>query len=666
MEKIKTAGKCLFNILLGTRRRKLEGPYLLVAKIFGFLIAAFYAYTSFMGMFSPESHRAVIWTGSAVLCFLMMPALPERKKSAKKLWFDSPMNRFTWLDALLVVATLVVGIYFVMNYPQFFKRTGNFTDLDAIMSWAGILLSLEAARRGTGAPIPLLAVFMILYATPAVGQSLGGLWAHKGFPLERVSTFLFTTFEGVFGIVAYTMASYIIPFIIFGAFMTATGVGRFFIELPYAVFGRFTGGAALVATMAGLLMGMLSGSPIANVLAIGAFMLPLCAKAGYDKETSGGIVSAAASGAMIMPPVMGSAAFFMSEFTGISYFEIAKMALIPACMFYLGMLVQAYLHAKRHGLKPVPKADLPDWRKVVREDWYLCAPIFVLVGFLANGFSPALSSLYGSLTCIIVSLPKKKFRMTPTRFFETMAKSSMDIMIIGCITGAIGVIIGIISLTGLGGKFTEILLAMGGGMVLPTVGMVALAAIVLGMGAPIGAVYLILAALVPPALLALGVSIPAAHMIIMWFSQLSGLTPPVCLVAYAAASMNGARPFRTGFLSLKYGSLLLIVPLMFVYTKVLEFGGLQWYVDVITGIVAIFFWGAFMQGYLIRRNHLAESLLFGAGALMLFAPMHMWNGGVNLIGVAICLLVTVFQIITGRRQKPKDDAADLLLESQST
>lgn len=634
--KIKKGLKWAFETFLKTRRRKLTGKYLTITKIFGFSMAAFYVYTGAFGIVSPESHRAVIFTVTLVLSFMLLPG-------GKK----SPLNRFTWWDTFLIVISILMGAYFITNFPQFIYRAGDYTTTDAIMGWIGILLSLEAARRGTGTPIPILAMLILLYASTWVGPNLPGMWAHKGYDFYRIGSFLFTTYEGLLGTVAYTVATYIMPFVIFGSFMAATGVGRWFIQMPYALFGDVVGGAAIVSVFAGLLMGMLAGSPVANVLAIGAFLLPLMAKAGYDPETAGGVVSSASSGAMITPPVMGSAAFFMVELTGISYIEIIKMAFFPALLYYLGMLVQVKLHAKKVGLAPVPKAELPDWRKVLKEGWYFSIPLMVLVIFLMLDYSPGRCALWAALTCILVSLPRKETRMSLKKFFDAMATASMDIMIIGCIAGAIGVIIGIIGLSGLGAKFTEILLAVGGGQLLPTVIMVAVAAIILGMGAPIGAVYLILAVLVPPALRELGVSVAAAHMIIMWFSQLSGLTPPVCLVAYAAAAMNDGEPFKTGFNSLKYGSLLVIVPLMFIYTDILNVGSSQWYIDLFTGIMGVFFWAAFIQGYWLRKNNLMESILFGGGALMLFAPAGM----INIIGIAICLGLWAIQFLTLRRKR---------------
>ena len=633
--KAKSFLQWLFDVLLGTRRRKLEGPYLTITKLVGFFMALFYTYTSAVGILSPESHRMVIFTVTMILSFMMLPG--GRK---------SPLNRYTVVDWVLIAISLVVGFYFLINYPQFVYRAGNYTTMDSAMGWVAIVLSLEACRRGTGTPIPIITILMLVYASPWVGPNLAGVWAHKGYGLDRIGSFLFTTFEGLFGTVAYTMASYVMPFVVFGAFMAATGVGKWFIELPYAMFGSVIGGAAMVSVFAGMLMGMLSGSPIANVLAVGAFLLPLCSKAGYDKETAGGVVAASSSGAMITPPVMGSAAFFMVELTGIPYIEIVKIAFVPALLYYLGMVIQVRLHAKKTGLLPVPRSELPDWRKVLKDGWYLSIPLFVLVGVLVAGFSPAIAALWGALACIIVSIPKKETRMNPKRFFDAMAASSMDIMIIGCITGAIGTIIGLIGLTGLGNKFTEILLQVGGGQVLPTVLMVGVAAIILGMGAPIGAVYLILAALVPPALSSLGVSIAAAHMIIMWFSQLSGLTPPVCMVAYAAAAMNEGNPFKTGFASLRYGSLLILVPFMFIYTSLLDIYAPNWWLDLVTGMIGVVFWAAFIQGYWSRRSHIIESVLFGAGALLLLGPTGIWS----IVGLVICLAIWIEQRLTTKKK----------------
>ena len=619
---------------LTTNRRKLKGPSLSVAKFLGFAMGIFYFVTGLYGTLTPESHRGVLFGITLALVFIWFP-------SGKK----APADRVTLWDGFLSLLSLFIAGYFIFNYPLYAYRAGMYTNADILFGWVGILLSLEAARRGTGAPVPLLSILMIVYASRWVGPNLPGLWAHKGYELNRISAFLYTTTEGLFGTVAYTLASYVMPFVIFGSFMAASGVGRFFIDLPYSLFGNRVGGTASVAVITGLLMGMISGSPVASVLTIGAFLLPLMAKAHYEPNTAGGIVSASSSGAMFMPPVMGSAAFFMVEFTGIPYIEICKFAFLPAVLFYLGLLTQVILHAKKNGMVGVPSSELPDWRKVLRKGWYLSLPLFILIALLILDYSPAVSAILSAISCILVSLPRKETRMNVKKLYGALADSSKDIMIIACVCGAIGIVIGIIGLTGLGHKFTSILLDMAGGNLFFTIVLVAVAATVLGMGAPIAAVYIILAVLVPPALMELGVSIASAHMLIMWFSQLSGLTPPVCLVAYAAAAMSGGDPFKTGFASLKYGSLLLLIPLMFVYTHILEVGTVKGMIDLITGFVGVFFFAAFMQGYWVRKNTLVENILFAAGSFMLFTPYI----SLSIIGLVICSAVWVIQLRSKNR-----------------
>lgn len=623
---------------LVTRRRALKGKSLIFARFLGLLMALFYFFTGLYGTLSPESHRGVLFGVTLALVFIWFP-------SGKR----SPIDRITLWDGVLLGLSLLVGGYFVLNYPQFVYRAGVYTAADKVMGWVGILLSVEAARRGTGAPVPLLSILMIVYATHWIGPHLPGLWAHKGYDLNRISAFLYTTYEGLFGSVTYTLASYVMPFVIFGAFMASSGVGQFFIDLPYALFGGRVGGTASVAVITGLLMGMLSGSPVASVLAIGSFLLPLMAKAQYDPNTAGGIVSAASSGAMFMPPVMGSAAFFMVEFTSIPYVEICKLAFMPAVLFYLGLLAQVILHARKSKMKALPREELPEWKKVLLKGWYLTLPLFVLVLLLVLDYSPAVSALVASLCCILVSLPKKETRMNLTRIAATLADSSRDIMIIACVCGAIGIIIGIIGLTGLGHKFTSILLGLAGGHLFFTIVLVAIAATILGMGAPIAAVYIILAVLVPPALVELGVSLAPTHMLLIWFSQLSGLTPPVCLVAYAAAAMSGGDPFKTGFSSLKYGSLLLLIPLLFIYTRILEPWTVRGLIDLATAFFGVFFFAAFVQGYWVRRNTLVEGCLFGMGALMLFAPHPILSG----MGLILCCIVSLYQLKTTWDEGPK-------------
>ena len=370
---------------------------------------------------------------------------------------------------------------------------------------------------------------------------------------------------------------------------------------------------------------MVSGSPTANALAVAAFVSPLMIKTGYDRDTGGGIAAAAATGSMFTPPIMGSAVFFMVEFTGISYVEILKFSIVPSALFYLGLLAQARLNSAKTGMIGIPDEERPDWKKILKEGWYLTIPLFALIIILIMGYSPTRSALSASLCCIVVSMFKAENRMTPKKFFHAMAQGTIDLMPVASVAGAVGIIVGMIALTGLGAKFATILIQLAGGQLLPTILLAALAATIVGLGIPITAAYIILALLIPPALVQLGVSVAAAHLMLIWFSQLSGITPPVCLVAYGAAALCDGDPIKTGIRALRYGATLLFIPLMFVYTRILEVGTWGWAFDSITAAIAVLFFSGFMQGYWSRKNHIIESFIFGASAFALVTPIPVYN-----------------------------------------
>jgi TRAP transporter 4TM/12TM fusion protein len=560
---------------------------------------------------------------------------------------NSPKDRFTLLDCFFMLLVIICVSYFIMNYAQFFLRFNVYTTYDMVFAWMLILLSLESARRGTGMAVPLLAIAMILYATTWVGPHLRGLIAHRGYSLTRIGIFLYTSLsDGLFGVVANTLATFVMPFVLFGAFMARTGVGQFFVDLPYALFGGMRGGAAIVTVVAGMLIGMLSGSPVACVLTIGAFVLPLMKKSGYDSETSGAIASAVSCGSMFTPPVLGAAVFFMVEFTGIPYIEIITFALLPSALFYLGILTQATLNAKKLGMKGLANEDLPDWKVVLKKGWYLSTPLFVLVIVLSMDYSPTISALWASFCCIVVSMFNAQNRMTPTKLFNAMAQATLDLMIIACVAGAIGIVIGMLALTGLGSKFATILIQFAGGQLFLTIVLAALASTIVGLGIPITASYIILAMLIPPALVQLGVSVAAAHLMLIWFSQLSGITPPVCLVAYGAAALCDGDPIKTGIRALRYGATLLFIPLMFVYTRILDVGTWGWAFDSVTAVIAVLFFSGFMQGYWSRKNHVIESLILGASAFGLFTPNPVWN----VLGLVGGLSVWAWQRYTMKKQ----------------
>lgn len=575
------------------------------------LAAAFsgiYIYTAGFGVFSPESHLAMFLGFTLALVFLWFPARQ-----------GSPQERFSIGDGMLALGAVAVTVYFIREYPVMVRRVGLYTDLDIGMGVLAMALGLEATRRVAGLIVPLLSIGALLFAYRGLAPLLPSVIAHRGFTIERIVAYSYTTIEGLYGVVTYAFATHVFLFVIFGAFLERSGVGRFFIELPYALMGRGPGGSGKVAVAASALLGSMTGSPTANTVATGTFTIPLMNRTGYAPHVAAAIEAAASTGSMFLPPVMGATAFFMVEFTGIAYIEVIKLAAIPALIYFAGVMAMVHFEARRSKLAGAPGEDLPQWRQVLKRGWYLALPLVVLLVQLARGYSPGVAAFWAIVATVIVSWFRRETRMGIKEIYAAMVDGARNTLMIASVAGSIGIIVGIIGLTGLGLRFSSIVLSMTGDSLLLAMALVAVTALVLGIGAPITATYVILAVLVPPALGDLGVSVEAAHLSLIWYSQLSSLTPPVCLVAFAAASIAKADPFRTGLHAMKFGAFLIVMPLLFVYTPLLL--GAEPLANVIavaTATVAAISFAAVLQGYFARRNTLSEGVLLAAATVLLF------------------------------------------------
>lgn len=336
----------LVRALMMAQPRQLVGVYGVVARTIAAIFAGLYIYTAARGVFSPESHVGLFLGFTLVLVFLWFPALRR-----------SPRDRFTVIDMVLALGAVAVTWYFIAEFPTLVRRAGTYTSADIGLGVLALVLSLEATRRVVGPVVPIVSIAFLLFAYRGIAPNLPALLAHRGFTLERIITYLYTSLDGLYGTVTYTFATHVFLFVIFGCFLERSGVGRFFIDLPYAILGRSPGGAAKVAVAGSALLGSVTGSPTANVVATGTFTIPLMKRAGYAPHIAGAIEAAASTGGQFLPPVMGAAAFFMVEFTGIPYIEIVKMAAIPALIYFLGVGAMVHFHAKRHGLRGPMRAN---------------------------------------------------------------------------------------------------------------------------------------------------------------------------------------------------------------------------------------------------------------------------------------------------------------------
>jgi len=472
-------------------------------------------------------------------------------------------------DILYAAASTLVVFYWISQFELLNYRAGAENELDALVSIAGVLISIEVARRVLGWSMTLIGVAFLCYGY--FGPLFPDIIAHRGFGLERLCTALFLTTNGVFGVMASVLATYVILFIFFGAFLHKSGAGRFFIDLPLALAGKSTGGPAKVAVIASALFGSVSGSAIANTVSTGAFTIPLMKRAGFRPHVAGAIEPSASIGGMFLPPVMGAGGFLMAELTDTSYAYIMMISIFPALLYFFSVFCMIHFEAKKEGIKGLADEEFPHWKEVLRKDWYFSLPLVIITILMILGRSPGFSAFWATVSCIVISWFRPETRMGLREIWEAVQTGARNTLVIGATLGVIGIIVGTISLTGIGLKFSDIIISLAGGNLLAAIGLVALASLVLGMGVPVTAAYLITAVLAVPPLGDLGVPILCAHMIVYWFSQDSNITPPVCVAAYAGAAIAGSDPWKTGWTSFKYAKLLYVVPILMAFTPSILF-----------------------------------------------------------------------------------------------
>lgn len=540
----------------------------------------------------------------------------------------------TLSDVLMALAAATTVLYWISQFEALNYRAGAENQTDMLVSIIGLLLALEVCRRVLGWSITLIGVLMIAFAL--FGPYLPELFAHRGFRFERLATALFLTTNGVFGIMASVLATYVILFIFFGAFLQRSGAGRFFIDLPLALTGRSVGGPAKVAVMSSALFGSVSGSAIANTVSSGAFTIPMMKRAGFKPHVAGAIEPAASIGGMFLPPIMGAGGFLMAELTGIPYAEIMLLSVGPALLYFLSVFMMVHFEAKREGLTGAGGEDLPHWRQVLAEGWFYALPLVIITALMLLGRSPGNAAFWAILSCILVSWVRPQTRMGPRGIWEAIQLGARNTLVIGATLGVIGIIVGVISLTGMGLKFSDLIISLAGDSLLLALVLIAIASLVLGMGVPVTAAYLIIAVLAVPALGSFGVAAIAAHMIVYWLSQDSNITPPVCVAAYAGAAIAGADPWKTGWTAFRFAKMLYVMPLLFAYVPAILLKGTGW--EIATAFFSAFLgtiaFGAFAMGYLRRRTRWHEWLLLALATVLLYWP-SLLSDAIGLLLVAL-------------------------------
>lgn len=633
--------------------RDLEGSMLKVV-FYGLLaFSLFQLYTAIFGQYTAYLQRSIHLGFALSLIFLLFPAV---KKAAKK-----KRNKIPFYDYILSILSIGVGLYWPIMAKELYFRVGNVTTMDLVVGILAVLLTLEATRRAVGLPITIIASTFLAYAF--FGPYFPGFLAHRGQDLESVIQLMFFTTDGILGTPLSVSATFIFVFLLFGAFLVKTGVGQYFNDLAVSFAGHLIGGPAKVAIFSSALQGTISGSSVANVVTSGSYTIPMMKKLGYKKEFAGGVEAAASTGGQIMPPIMGAAAFLMVEFIGgIEYWDIAKAAAIPALLYFTGIWIMTHFEAKRVGLRGLTKEEMPN-RKEVLKKIYLLLPIVGIIIFLLIGIPTMQAALWGIVLTILVSSINKDTRLNFKDMIEALVDGARTALAVAAATAAAGIIVGVVVKTGLGLSLANGLVSASGGNVLLTLFFTMLAAIVLGMGSPTTANYVITSTIAAPAIITLlmldlpdGAAVPmaialSAHLFVFYFGIIADITPPVALAAFAAAGVSGGDPIKTGFVSAKLAIAAFIIPYMFVLSPELlmidtTIPQLLWVlITAISGMISI---GAGMIGYWYREVKWYERILAVAAGLLLIYP----EGLSDTIGLVI--FVSLFAIQYYTRDKSHD------------
>ena len=615
-------------------KRQPTGPVRWLVFLIALALACFHLYTAAFGVLSPLYQRSIHLLSLLLICILLYRIYP-----------GSGGNNPGIFDALLGLIALSLGIFFLKAFlPEAILDRG-IEGPNTLEIWIGaalIVLILEGTRRAVGLPIVLVAVSFLVYGL--LGPYMPDFLSHKGYSITRLVSYLVWTTEGVFGIPIAVSATFVIVFILFGAFLDKLGAGNFFIQLALAVTGRRRGGPALTSVLASGLMGSISGSSVSNVVTTGTFTIPLMKRTGYSPLFAGAVEAVASTGGQIMPPVMGAGAFVMAELLGISYSHVALAATIPAILYFTSLGLMVYFEARRKKLSVLSADEIPRAKDTLRKGYHLLIPLAVLIYLLVvRQLSPMLSGFYA--ICALVVTASLFILIREKRFPWREILSALEQGIITAVPVAFacasaGIVIGVVSLTGLGVRFTQMVIHLSGGVLWLGALLTMIACIILGMGLPTTAAYIITAVLGVPALTDMGVPLIAAHMFIFYFAIISFITPPVAISAYAASGIAGTNAMKTGFLSFKLGLAGFIVPFLFLYSPSLLLESSSWniIIDSITAVLGITALAAALMGWFFMDLPLWLRPIFFAAAIALIVPIP-WVGLIGGLPLSIVFLM---------------------------
>ena len=599
------------------------------------LLSLFVLYYALYGNVIVMKQRAIVLMFSLVIGYLIYPISKNK------------MEKIPIYDLVLVVLSIVVTMYTVMNFEAFITRIGKPTTTDLIMGTIAILLILELARRTIGWVLPAISGFFVLYAF--YGNYVPGIFNHKGYSIERVINQLYITSEGIYGIALGVAATFVFLFVLFGNFLEKSGASKYFMEVAISLTGKSKGGPAKIAVIASAFLGSISGSSIANVVGTGSFTIPLIKRVGYKPNYAAAVEASASTGGQILPPVMGAAAFIMAEMIGVPYTTIIIAAVVPALFYYISIYANVHFEALRLNIGGLPESEIPKFNKVFWKGALYFLPLVAITVVLFRGSSPMRAAFIGIITVLVISLLRKVSRINLKDALEAFTETAKTIVGIVAATACAGIIIGVVSLTGIGLKFTSFVLSFAQGYLILALIFTMIASIVLGMSLPTVATYIVLSVLTAPALAEFGVPLLTAHLFILYFGVFADITPPVALASYAAAGIANCSPMSAALKTFQVALIGFIIPFIFVYNPELLLQGstINIIFAILTGILAVIALSSALQGYFLVSLKWFERIVLGIASLSLIVVSLYWN----ILGFVLLVAIVLFQYIKSNKNK---------------
>jgi TRAP transporter 4TM/12TM fusion protein len=609
--------------------RRLEGKTEMFITAVAVIMSLFHLYAA-VGVFTTQVLRGIHVMFILFLSFLVFPAFKRVK------------NRILWYDYLLALLGIAAILYMLVDFDDFIYRSVVPNFWDKLFGVILIILVLETARRTSGWIMPAVVLAFIIYAF--IGPELPKPWTHRGYDIDRIVGHMYMTLEGIFGVPIDVSSTFIILFTIYGAFLEFSGAGKFFIDFSFAAMGGKPTGAGRTVTLASFLLGGPSGSGVATTVTLGAVAWPMLAKAGYSKEAAGGLLSAGGIGAILSPPVLGAAAFIIAEFLKISYLDVIVMAIIPTCLYYWSIFLMVELDAKKFGVKEIAYDKTHSLGHLVYLYGFHFTSLVAIVVIMLIGFTPIMAVFWATIVSFLISFIRKETALTPKKLVKALRGGSIGVLSVGATCAAAGIIVGVVTLTGLGLKFSSIIIAYAGGSLLLTAIFTALIVWVVGLAVPVTASYIISVVIAAPALTQLGVPDYAAHMFVFYYAILSEVSPPTALSPFAAAALTGGNPYKTTMYAWKYTLPAFIVPFMFTLDPkgvgILLKGPV---VDVIwttfTAFIGVLALAGGVENWFLKKTAIFERIMLIIAGFLLVYPKPLFD----FIGFGLMAVVIISQ-----------------------